>query len=193
MRTTIAQKVLDFYGWKVEGEAPRARKYVLIAAPHTTNWDFVFTMCVARVLGVKMRFLAKKSLFRWPFNHFFEAFGGIAVDRSGGKNTVDAMIDLFSQYDDLALMIAVEGTRRRGERWKSGFYHVARGANVPVAMGWLDYERKRGGIGNLIHLTGDVKADMDEIRAFYAGVKGKFPEQFTPPRLAEEEDVKLTG
>jgi 1-acyl-sn-glycerol-3-phosphate acyltransferase len=175
------------FGWRVVGKAPHAKKYVLIAAPHTSNWDFPFTMAVARILGVKIRFLGKDSLFRFPFKTFFTAFGGISVDRSKANGTVEALVNLFNQHDELVVVIPVEGSRSKGKRWKSGFYHVARGANVPVALGWLDYKKKEGSIGHLVHLTGDVKKDMDLIRAFYAGISGKFPEKFTPPMLVEEE------
>lgn len=182
-----AQKFLELYGWCTEGSAPKEKKYVLLAAPHTTNWDFVFTLAVARALGINMRFLAKKSLFRFPFRYFFEAVGGISVDRETRGRTVDALSDLFAKHDELVLVISAEGTRKRGKYWKSGFYHLAKKANVPVALGWLDYARKRGGVGDVIWPTGNVSADMDRIRAFYANVKGKYPELFTPPRLAEED------
>ena len=187
MRTLLAKALLKSLGWRAVGTAPNAKKYVLIAAPHTTNWDFPFTMAVARILGVKIRFLGKQSLFRFPFKTFFTAFGGISVDRSKANGTVEALVNLFTQHEELVVVIPVEGSRAKGKRWKSGFYHVARGANVPVALGWLDYEKKEGSIGQLLHLTGDMKKDMDFVRAFYSGISGKYPEQFTPPKLVEEE------
>ncbi len=191
MRTLFAKALLKSLGWRVVGTAPNSKKYVLIAAPHTTNWDFPITMAVARVLGVKIRFLGKDSLFRFPFKTFFTAFGGIAVDRSKANGTVEALVNLFNQHDELVVVIPVEGSRSKGKRWKSGFYHVARGAKVPIALGWLDYKKKEGSIGQLLHLTGDVKKDMDFIRAFYAGISGKYPEKFTPPQLVEEEQEQV--
>jgi len=168
-----------FKGWKVEGSIPKdLRKCIVIAAPHTSNWDFIYALGAYRVMGLPVNYVAKKELFRFPFSLLFKATGGIPVDRSRSGNFVEAVIDMVGRSDSLYLMMAAEGTRKRVNKWKSGFYYAALGANVPVATGFLDYKRKRAGLGELISLTGDKSGDMSRIRAFYADKTGKNPELF---------------
>jgi 1-acyl-sn-glycerol-3-phosphate acyltransferase len=186
MQAALGKAILEAAGWTIEGGAPRADKYVLIAAPHTSNWDFVYALACTSVLGLPLRFMAKDSLFRGPQGALFRALGGIAIDRSKANNVVDSMVQEFARVDRLTLLVPPEGTRKAGKYWKSGFYHIARGAGVPVALGFLDYPNKRVGIGPLLELSGDVKADMDQIRAFYADKGAKVTKYFTPPRLREE-------
>lgn len=186
MQAALGKAILEASGWTIDGGAPAAKKFVLIAAPHTSNWDFVYALACTSVLGLPLRFMAKDALFRGPPGHLFRALGGIPIDRSKANNVVDSMVHEFAQRSELALLIPPEGTRKGGQYWKSGFYHIARGAGVPVALGFLDYPRKRVGIGPLLTLSGDVKADMDQIRAFYADKGAKEPAYFTPPRLREE-------
>lgn len=187
MQAALGKAILDAAGWSVVGGAPDATKYVLIAAPHTSNWDFVYALACTSALGLPLRFMAKDSLFRGPPGALFRALGGIAIDRSKANNVVDAMVREFAECDALVLLVPPEGTRKAGKYWKSGFYHIARGAGVPVGLGFLDYPNKRVGIGPLLALSGDVRADMDQIRAFYADKGAKVPAYFTPPRLREED------
>lgn len=187
----LGKMILDAAGWTVVGGRPPAQKFVLIAAPHTSNWDFVYALATTNALGLHVKYMAKDALFRGPHGHFFRATGGIAVDRSKKNNLVQSLAELFREEEELALMVPAEGTRGRGEYWKSGFYHIARAAHVPIAPGFLDYGRKQSGIGPLFWPTGDIKADMDHIRAFYADKIGKHPEDFTPPRLREEGDIAV--
>jgi 1-acyl-sn-glycerol-3-phosphate acyltransferase len=183
----LGKAVLDAAGWTIEGAAPDAKKFVLIAAPHTSNWDFVYALSCTTAMGLPLRWMGKDALFRGPQGLFFRALGGIPVDRSKNNNMVQCMADELIRADVLALLVPAEGTRKAGKYWKSGFYHIARKAGVPVALGYLDYARKCAGIGPLIWPTDDVKADMDRVRAFYADVVGKHPAAFTPPRLREED------
>ena len=189
MQAALGKAILEAAGWTIEGGAPNAKKFVLIAAPHTSNWDFVFALACTSVLGLPLRFMAKDGLFRGPQGALFRALGGIPIDRSKANNVVDAMVREFAQAEELALLVPPEGTRKAGTYWKGGFYHIARGAKVPVALGFLDYPRKRVGVGPLLTLSGDVKADMDAIRAFYADKGPKVPANFTPPRLREEDSA----
>ena len=182
----LAKLSLRWNGWTAEGEKPAATKYVLIAAPHTTNWDLFHLLQIAWFLGVKLSWMGKKSLFRGPMGPVMRALGGIPINRDRSTNMVDQMAAAFADSDSLVLTVPAEGTRRYVPHWKSGFYHIARAAEVPVLLGYLDYARKRGGFGPAIELTGDVSADMDEIRGFYADKVAKYPEYFGEIRLKEE-------
>jgi 1-acyl-sn-glycerol-3-phosphate acyltransferase len=184
---TLARAFLWLYGWKVEGVLPSSVKGVAIAAPHTTNWDLPFMLAVSFRLGVRPSWLGKRELFRWPFGSFMRWLGGLPVDRSARGNLVAQVVERFEEVDRLFLVIPPSATRRRATHWKSGFYHVARGARVPILCTYLDYARKVGGIGPVFVPTGDVRADMEVIRTFYAGVTGLYPQNATPPYLPEED------
>jgi 1-acyl-sn-glycerol-3-phosphate acyltransferase len=173
-------------GWKAEGERPAASKYVLIAAPHTTNWDLFYFLAIARVMNVRVSWMGKKSLFRGPMGTVMRSLGGIPVRRDRSCNLVDQMAEAFDSSNSLVLTVPAEGTRGYVAHWKSGFYQIALAANVPIVLGYLDYERKRGGLGPELIPTGDIREDMNEIRAFYAKVRGKYPERFGAVRLKEE-------
>ena len=187
MPKLLARFFLFVMGWKPEGDPPADPKYVLIAAPHTTNWDFPFTLALAAVFGVKIRWMGKHTMFRAPFGGIMRRLGGIPIRRHERGDIVQAMADDFRNFEALALTVPAEGTRTRVEYWKSGFYHIAHKAQVPIVLGYLDYKRKRGGFGKSVMPTGDIRADMDVIRAFYADKVGKFPEEFGPVRLKEED------
>jgi 1-acyl-sn-glycerol-3-phosphate acyltransferase len=169
--------VLKITGWRAHGRLPATTKFVLVGAPHTSNWDLPYALFIIFVLRGKIYWLGKESLFRRPLKGFFKWLGGIPIDRSKSKNVVAQSIQQFHQNEKLILTIAPEGTRSRVKKWKTGFYHIAKGANVPIVLGFLDYQRKTGGIGPVIYPTGNVDADMETIRAFYDGITGKFPEK----------------
>lgn len=188
-KKAIGEAFLASQGWTIGGGVPHAKQYVLIAAPHTSNWDFPFTIATAFALDVDIHWMGKRELFDGPGGVIFRALGGIPVERSKATNMVDRMVELFEENDELVLTVPAEGTRGKSSYWKSGFYHIARRAGVPIALGYLDFGRKRSGIGPLVHPTGDIKKDMDVIRAFYAGIVGKKPELFTVPRLREEDEA----
>lgn len=166
---------LKAFGWEVSGGIPHAKKAVLVAAPHTSNWDLPFALSVAWVLGVRIRWMGKHTIFRFPFGGIMKAMGGIPIDRRASHNAVSAAIELLDKNDELILMIPPEGTRSIAKRWKTGFYYTAVGAKVPIVLGFLDFGKKRGGIGTLLHPTGDIDVDIVEIRRFYDGIMGKHP------------------
>lgn len=169
------------YGWRAVGEIPAARKYVLLAVPHTSNWDFPYTMGLFHDLNVMPYFMAKTSLFRWPMGNFMRQMGGVPVDRSAAGDMVAQMVAEFAARDDFVLTIAPEGTRGSVTKWRSGFYRIAMAANVPIVCGFLDYGTKTGGLGPVIIPTGDYDADMAPAFAFYAGMRGKNAKGMSQP------------
>jgi 1-acyl-sn-glycerol-3-phosphate acyltransferase len=182
----IARMFLWATGWKPEGEAPAAQKFVLIAAPHTSNWDLPYLLALAAIFDVKVSWMGKHTLFKPPFGPIMKALGGIPIRRNLRENMVKQMARAFAESDSLALVVPTEGTRGRVPHWKSGFYHIATLARVPIVMGYLDYARRRGGFGPALLPSGDLGVDMDEIRSFYADKVGKYPELFGEVRLKEE-------
>jgi len=178
---------LRFSGWHVEGRFPEAAKTVVIAAPHTSNWDMPLMLAIAWVLDVRPAWLGKRELFRRPFGWLMRRLGGVPVDRTVRQNIVQQAVDRFAAVDRVQLVIPPSGTRSRASHWRSGFYHIARGAGVPIVCAFLDYRRKVGGIGLVLEASGDVAGDMARIRAFYADITAKFPALTTPVRLLEED------
>jgi 1-acyl-sn-glycerol-3-phosphate acyltransferase len=183
----IGEAFLRIAGWKTEGERPTRDRYVIIAAPHTSNWDMPLMLAMAFVYDIPVRWMGKHTLFKAPFGPFFKSLGGIPIVRDRPGGVVGQMVEHFENNDSLVLMVPAEGTRSHVDYWKSGFYHIARAADVPVVLSFLDFGKKVGGIGPSIELTGDFKADMDRIRAFYAGKQGHRPENVGVIRLREED------
>lgn len=178
----ISVAVLKLMGWRTEGMTPDEiasyRKYILIAAPHTSNWDAPITLMVAFALRLNVYWMAKDSLFTWPIGWLSRWLGGIPIDRSASNNTVQNTVAAFAGRERLAVIVAPEGTRGKVTHWKTGFYHMAHGAGVPIALAYLDYKKKTGGIGRMYMPSGDITADMVDIQAFYSGITGKNSEQF---------------
>lgn len=171
---------LKLAGWEVQGQLPdHARKSVLIAAPHTSNWDLPMTIMVAFALRLRPRWMGKASIFRAPFGGVMRWLGGMAVDRSKANNLVESSaLAIRDATDPLQLIVPPEGTRGKTRQWKTGFYHIARSAEVPIVMAFMDYSTKRSGLGPLFEPTGDVEADLAAIKAFYKPFKGKNADQF---------------
>ena len=186
LKRALGAAYLKAAGWEAVGPPPSESAYVLIAAPHTSNWDLPYMLAISYVLDVPIRWAGKHTLFRFPFGPAMNALGGIPIVRHQKSNKVQQLAGLFTRYPGLKLTVPAEGTRGRTETWKSGFYWIAQEAGVPIVCGYLDFSRKEGGFGNVVHPTGDVKADMDRIRAFYGDKTGKYPEKFGPVRLREE-------
>lgn len=179
--------LLKVSGWKSEGVLPDIPKFVLIAAPHTSNWDFPIMMFIAFKLRAKVYWMGKASIFNKPFGTLFKWLGGIPIDRNKANNTVSQMAAKFDESDQLIVIIPPSGTRKRVSHWKSGFYHIANQAGVPIVLGFLDYAKKRGGIGPTIFPTGDVNSDMAIIQQFYSEIEGKYPEKsFQSTRVNSE-------
>lgn len=168
----ISIGILRLIGWKVVGGLPDRNKYVLIGAPHTSNWDFVLMLLAVLRVGMDVHWLGKKSLFPFPFRGFMQWLGGIPVDRSKNNRLVDQLVELFHRRDELIVLIPPEGTRSQVERWKSGFYYVAQGAGVPILLGFIDASRREMGFGPLFYPTGDYAADLAAIQAFYRDKRG---------------------
>jgi 1-acyl-sn-glycerol-3-phosphate acyltransferase len=176
----VFKRLYELAGWKVEGEVPTTRKFVLIAAPHTTNWDFPVFAGAALKLGFPPNWMGKAGLFKPPWGGLMRGLGGVAVERSRTNNLVDQMVAAFARAEQMILTIPPEGTRHATRAWKSGFWHIARGAGVPVVMGFADYRRKVAGLGPTLWPSEDFEADMEKINAFYADVTPKHPERFLP-------------
>lgn len=186
MKQWLARKILTLSGWTLEGAKPTHSRYVLIAAPHTSNWDFPLMLLFAAAFGIKISWMGKNSLFWPPFGWFLRATGGMPIVRDRSNSVVDAMVETFSRHPELVLVIPTEGTRARVEYWKSGFYHIAKKAGVPIVPSFLDFGKKRGGFGPALELSGEVSQDMQYFRDFYGPMEGRFPDQFGPIRLKEE-------
>jgi 1-acyl-sn-glycerol-3-phosphate acyltransferase len=182
----LARAFLRLTGWKPEGTRPTAPRFVLIAAPHTSNWDLAYLLALAVVFDVRVSWMGKHSLFRPPLGWLMRGVGGIPVVRHRRGNLVLEAAKTFETASELALVVPAEGTRGFVPHWKSGFYHIARTARVPIVLGYLDYARRRGGFGPALEPSGDVRRDMDRIRTFYADKVGRYPDRFGPVRLQEE-------
>ena len=184
----LASASLRLAGWRYEGDVPTEKKAVCLAVPHTSNWDGALLVALLRSIGLEMEWMLKDTWMKGPLRPAMRRLGAVGIDRSRSTHVVDQMIEQFRQRDRFLLGIPPEGTRGRAEFWKSGFYHIALGARVPVIPGYLDYGRKRAGLGPPIVLSGDVRADMDVIRAYYAKMKPTphDPSKFGPIRLREE-------
>jgi 1-acyl-sn-glycerol-3-phosphate acyltransferase len=176
----FSRTFLRWRGWQIQGSLPpEASKCVLIAAPHTSNWDLPYTLMVAFCLRLRVHWLGKASLFRWPFGALMRWLGGIPVDRSRSNSLVaSAALALVNAKTPVQLVIPPEGTRGKTRHWKTGFYFIALEAKVPILLAYMDYTRKVSGLGPVFVPTGDVHKDMAEIKLFYAGIEGRNKSQF---------------
>lgn len=170
--------VLRAGGWRVNARIPDAPKYLLIFAPHTSNWDFVFGMAAALVVQVRVEFIGKHTLFEGPLGWLFRALGGQPVNRSIHGGIVQQTIDNFRRKERIVFGLAPEGTRALRVPWKRGFYHMALGAQVPIVAAYIDYARKEVGVGPIFRPTGDWAADMRPVFDFYRSVHPRHPENF---------------
>ncbi|MDT8999286.1 lysophospholipid acyltransferase family protein [Paucibacter sp. APW11] len=176
----VSLTFLRLSGWKVEGSLPDAqRRCVLIAAPHTSNWDLPYTLMVSFALRLNPHWMGKQQIFRFPFGALMRWLGGIAVNRSQANNLVAASAEALTTADsDWQLIVPPEGTRSKTRYWKTGFYWIAHTAQLPIVMAYMDYERKLAGLGPVFQPSGDIEADMVKIKQFYAQFKGKNAQQF---------------
>ncbi len=163
-------------GWKAVGVVPEPRRFIIVAAPHTSNWDFVNFLGLTADLRLRPYFMAKLSLFRWPIGGFIRQMGGVPVDRRGGGDVVAQMVAEFARRSEFMLTVAPEGTRGKTAKWRTGFYQIALAAKVPLVVGLMDYGTKTGGLGPLIWPTGDFCADMQKVLAVYKSCIPKYPE-----------------
>lgn len=172
--------ILKLIGWQYIGGYYNLPKYILVGAPHTSNWDFPIGLLLLWATGRRFHFLGKDSLFRPPHGWLFRALGGIPVYRDRRSNFVNQIIEVLDNADDLIIVISPEGTRGKSHFWKTGFYYMALGAKVPIVTAFLDYERKVMGFGPSIYPSGDIQADFEILRNFYANICGKYPEKQGP-------------
>lgn len=184
--SSLARRALASRGWTLVGSPPEEPVVVLVCAPHTSNWDFPLMLLIAAAGGVKPRFLMKAEAFRGPASPVLKRLGGIPVDRDNAAGIVGDLVEHARSSERFALTIAPEGTRKAGGHWKSGFYRVARDAGIPMVLCYIDKPTATMGFGPTITVTGDVAADMDKVRAFYADKHGVVPANRSEPQLREE-------
>jgi len=183
LRPRLAFALLRLFGWRVVLSQPVPRQCVVVFYPHTSNWDFPAGLLVKWATGIDFRWIGKHTLFETPLGRWFARWGGIPVDRGDAAGFVDQVAAMFATHDDFALVITPEGTRRRTEHWKSGFYRLALTARVPVGLAFIDRATCRVGIGAWLDLQGDVEHDLAAIRAFYADKHAWHPPQASPIRF----------
>ena len=179
----FARTILRMSGWEVAGELPDLPRFVIIAAPHTSNWDFVIGVLAKYAIGLRVSFLGKDTLFRPPLGWLMRWLGGQPVDRSSPHGVVEQTVDAMLAAPGFVLALAPEATRKRVTRWRTGFYQIAMGAGVPIVLAYFDFGRKRVGLGPMLWPSGDLGADLKRIGEFYAGVQGKRPELYGAPEL----------
>lgn len=168
-------------GWRATGSLPPDRKFVIIGAPHTSNWDFPVFLGTVHSVGREVSFIGKSSLFKGAMGHFMRASGGVPVDRDASRDTVTQIVNQFAAHDDFLLIVAAEGTRSRTTRWKTGFYQIALRARVPIVCAGPDYLNKRGVFGPVIRPTGDYEKDMAPAFAFFRTLAPRHPERSAFP------------
>ncbi len=166
---------LTVFKWKTINNFPKEPRYVVIAYPHTSNWDFPLGIFYIFSAGVPFRYMGKDALFKWPQKYLFKALGGFGVDRSKTTKLTTRMAQFINSQEKIALALAPEGTRSNSKYWRTGFYYIALEAKIPIAMAVLDFENREVGIKDSFMPTGDIDADMEIIKAFYKDVKGKYP------------------
>lgn len=172
----ISSGILALMGWQAIGKPIQDQRFVLIGAPHTSNWDFPLMLMVVLKLELKLHWMGKHSLFMFPFGSLMRWLGGIPIDRRSQHGIVDQVAAQYKQNPQLVVLVPPEGTRKKVQAWKTGFYHIANNAGVPILMGYLDVSRKEAGLADFFYPTGDADADIRKIRAFYATKKGIRPE-----------------
>lgn len=183
LRYWMGWSYMQLAGWRFEGEFPPDKKYVLISAPHTSNWDLPHMLAVSYVLDLELSWLGKHHIFKGPGGKFFSWLGGIPVNRSAPQGLVQQVIDVFHEREELVLSIPPEGTRGKVDGWKTGFYYIALGAGVPIVPGYLDFENQVAGFYPHFHPTGDIEKDFEHLHALYDGIQGKHPERMSEVKI----------
>jgi tRNA (guanine-N7-)-methyltransferase len=185
MLRRLANLILKVTGWTPIGETPEAPKAVFIAAPHTSNWDGFVALTYKVAIGVDIRFFAKQSLFWFPLGTLLRGLGGVPLNRNRATSAVDQAVAMFDAHETLYFALSPEGTRARRDAWKTGFYRIAKAANVPVFLAVIDYGNKRIGIGGRLDLSDDIDADIEKCAKFYEGIEGRWPQKMTPVRFGK--------
>ena len=186
LKQVVARAILRATAWNLDVRLPSTPKYVLIGAPHTSNWDLWHTLLMIHAVGLPVHWVGKSTLFRPPLGWLMRMLGGIPVNRHTRTNFVQQVVETLNQQEAFVLAIAPEGTRSKADVWKTGFYHIALGAGVPIALGFIDYRARVLGIGPSLTPSGDLRADFAYIQAFYTGKQGRRPALQGSIRLADE-------
>jgi len=176
---------LRLTGWEKVGSLPDSPKCVVVAAPHTSSWDFPLMLACVFSYRAKASWMGKKSMFVWPLSYVWKWLGGIPIDRAKAANAVHEAARVISESDRVLMFLSAEGTRRRTSKWKTGFYYIALRARVPIVLSFADYGRKRVGFGPSYMPSGNIKEDMKLLAQFYEGMVGKYPDQFSAPDLSD--------
>jgi 1-acyl-sn-glycerol-3-phosphate acyltransferase len=163
-------------GWKAEGTFPALTHFVAIAAPHTSYWDAFYMIAMACIFNIRFSWMVKDSAMFFPLNVIIRFFGGIPIDRSARRDVVAQAVDRFRSSETLYLAVSPEGTREYADHWKTGFYHIACEARVPIVFGYVDFGRKAAGLGPIFQPTGDIEADFKVFERFYSHVTPRYPE-----------------
>ncbi len=165
------------FGWKIKGSiSPSLKKYVMVVAPHTSNFDFMVGLAARSIMRLKTKYLAKKELFKPPFGWLFYALGGYPVDRSKSSNMVDKVVDIYNRHEEFSICITPEGTRKRSEKWKTGFHQIALKADIPILMVAFDYRTKTVFVEPPFYPSENLESDLEKIKAYYRQMEGKIPE-----------------
>lgn len=189
----IGRTFMTVTGWNVTGELPPDKKFVLIGAHHTSNWDFFLGIATIFIFRVNASWMGKHTLFVGPVGLLLRALGGIAINRQYSRGVVSQMVAALQESEQQVILLAPSGTRKKIANWRSGFYQIAYQANVPIVCGYLDFQKKIATIGLSFLPTGNVEQDMNRIRDFYSNINAKYPEKVTPVKLAEEIKDKVNS
>lgn len=181
----VAERLMWLFGWRIEGQVPDAPKWIGLGVYHTSNWDFLVMLGAAFYFRFRAYWIGKETLFRKPFGTLMRWLGGIPIRRDKSYNAVQQVVDEIKRHEKIIIVVAPEGTRKKVDHWKTGFYYMALGANIPIALAYINYQRKIIGIGPLLYPSGDIEADFAQMRAFYAEhAAGKYPHNQGEIRIA---------
>lgn len=176
----FAKFILWVFGWKVDQTIPKEKSYIILVAPHTSNWDFIVGRLVIGSLRVPQTVMMKKEMFFFPLKYLLKALGAMPINRKKSMKIVDYIVEQFNEKEDFVFSITPEGTRSYVEKWKTGFYYIASKANVPIVLGKIDYKRKRAGLADVIYPSGDFDKDFRIIVDVLSEVTGRNPEMYNP-------------
>lgn len=176
---TLSKLYYWFSGWKLEGQLdPEIKKCIMVGAPHTSNFDFGYSRAALYMMNRPVKYLIKQELMKFPLGLFFKATGGISVKRDKSENLVTHMVELLNNSEELVILLSPEGSRKLKEKWKTGFYHAAMQAKVPIVLSSLDYKKKIAHVGLAFHPSGDYHGDMQQVIEYYKNITPRFPENF---------------
>jgi 1-acyl-sn-glycerol-3-phosphate acyltransferase len=179
MKKWLSKIVLWMLGWKVIGNFPDFKKFIIIVAPHTSYWDFIYGQLGFYSKGKTAKIIIKKEFFKFPFKWILLKTGGVPIDRGNTLSLINQLVRLLKESDDFILTITPEGTRKKTKNWKNGFYFISEQADIPIVIGKIDYKKKELTIVGILEKTGNAEADMKKLKSYYDGVTAKYPENFT--------------